>query len=93
MIPMTAMECGGCGGPVVEGSMLACPRCVTFMRVATGKIGAFGVIMQNAADALADPACFASVIAQHASILNEAAAIAREITKRNAVEVQPKIIL
>lgn len=71
---------------------MACPRCLTFIRVAAGKIGAFGTIMQNAADALADPACEQTVIAQHASILAEAAAIAHEITKQTRDDRRPFII-
>ena len=74
------MECGGCGGPITEGSRLACPRCQTFMRVAAGKMSSFAVIMQNAADAIAGNAS-AEILAQHASILAEAASIIHEFTK------------
>lgn len=85
------LECGGCGGPIVEGSKLTCPMCQMFMRMAAGKIMAFVTIMRNAADVMVenskDP-----IILQHASILAEAAMIAMDITKRNAAEVQPKII-
>jgi hypothetical protein len=88
---MTALECGGCGGPIVEGSKLACPRCQTFMRVAAGKMQAFGVIMQNAADAIAGEAS-PEILAQHASILAEASAIIHEFTKRPLVSQAPKII-
>ena len=85
------IECGGCGGPVVEGSKLACPRCLTFIRVCAGKIGAFGTIMQNAADAMADGAS-EEILAQHRSILAEAAMIAKEITKQVNAGHAPGII-
>jgi uncharacterized protein YbjQ (UPF0145 family) len=84
------MECGGCGGPIIEGSKLACPKCQTFMRVAAGKIGAFATIMQNAANAIVEKAS-PDIMQQHASILAEAAVIAMDFTKRTTVEVQPII--